>query len=51
MRTELSTKSQNTLPADDISKKKFVFSDTHTPDGKPKRLFKIFTDRWKSGIM
>ena len=27
------------MPADDMLKKKFVFSDTHTPDGKPKRKF------------
>jgi|GEM_PF-2519337 len=25
------------MPANDIPKKKFVFSNTHTPDGKPKR--------------
>jgi hypothetical protein len=27
------------MPADDILKKKFTLSDTHTPNGKPKRLF------------
>jgi len=27
------------MPADYIPKEKFVFSDTHTPDGKPKRKF------------
>ena len=27
------------MPAEDTPRKKFVFPDTHTPDGKPKRKF------------
>jgi hypothetical protein len=27
------------VPVDNITKSKFVFSDTHTPDGKPKNKF------------